>query len=127
MNDKSIRVLECRHALCAECLEAWAIHCTKSHLNPSRFGITRNGRVVSWTPGPKCPLCCEQLDCVPREDLREAVIAAINQRGAALSTIIAYQARSSSTIGDTNIPEYDAFSGAGTSDLRVRSSSIIHI
>lgn len=94
--DKYIRVLECRHALCSDCLEAWAVHCTKAHLNPSRFGITRAGRVVSWTPGPKCPLCCARLNCVPKEDLREAIIAAVNHRGTALSTIIAYQSRSSS-------------------------------
>ncbi|CAN8067875.1 unnamed protein product [Agarophyton chilense] len=93
--DKPIRVLGCRHALCSDCLEAWAVHCTKAHLNPSRFGITRAGRVVSWTPGPKCPLCCARLNCVPKQDLREAIIAAINHRGTALSTIIAYQSRHS--------------------------------
>lgn len=94
--DRAIRVLPCRHALCSDCLEAWAVHCTKAHLNPARFGITRGGQVVSWTPGPKCPLCCARLDCVPDEDLREAIVAAIHQRGAAISNFIAYQARSSS-------------------------------
>lgn len=93
MGDKPIRILDCGHALCAECLEAWAVHCTKAHLNPSRFGITRGGRVVAWTPGPKCPLCCARVNCVPKEDLREAVLAAISQRGVALSTFIAYQSR----------------------------------
>lgn len=112
--DKPIRVLECRHALCSDCLVAWAVHCTKAHLNPSRFGITRAGRVVSWTPGPKCPLCCSRVNCVPREDLREAVIAAINQRGSALSTIIAYQARSSSASGDFEVEEGDSWRNAAS-------------
>lgn len=107
--DKCIRVLECRHALCSDCLEAWAVHCTKAHLNPSRFGITRAGRVVSWTPGPKCPLCCARLNCVPKEDLREAIIAAVNHRGTALSTIIAYQSRSS---GDDDFEQPAAWRGA---------------
>lgn len=83
---KMIRILKCGHALCAECLEAWAVHCTKAFLNPSRFGLTRSGRVVSWTPGPKCPICCARLNCVPNEDLREAVMAAITHGGVALST-----------------------------------------
>lgn len=39
---------------------------------------------------------------MPEEDLRQAVIAAIHQRGAALTTFITYQARSSSTIHRTN-------------------------
>lgn len=51
--------------------------------------------MVSWTPGPKCPLCCARMNCVPKEDLRDAVIAAITQRGVALSTFVAYQARAS--------------------------------
>lgn len=110
MADKAIRILKCRHALCSDCLEVWAVHCTKAHLNPSRFGITRAGQVISWTPGPKCPLCCVQLDCVPREDLREAMIAAINQRGTALSTILAYQARSSYS-GDDSVGSVDSDSG----------------
>lgn len=99
MPDRLQRVLSCRHALCAECLEAWAVHCTKMHLRPERFGVTRNGQVVSWTPGPKCPLCCGRVDCVPEEDVRAAVIAAIEQRGAAISNFIAYQARSGSSEG----------------------------
>lgn len=87
---KIIRVLKCGHALCAECLEAWAVHCTKAHLNPSRFGLTRAGRVVAWTPGPKCPICCARMNCVPKEDLREAVIAALSHGGVALSTHLIY-------------------------------------
>lgn len=117
MGDKSIRILDCGHALCSECLEAWAVHCTKAHLNPSRFGITRFGRVVAWTPGPKCPLCCARLNCVPREDLRQAVIAAISQRGVALSTFIAYQARTAADAHahdavDVNADVNDAEPGA---------------
>lgn len=100
--DRPVRILPCRHALCASCLEAWAVHCTKAHLNPARFGIIRGGQVVSWTPGPKCPLCCARLNCVPEEDLRQAIVAAIHQRGAALTTFITYQARSSSTFHRTN-------------------------
>lgn len=57
---------------------------------------------MSWTPGPKCPLCCARLNCVPEEDLRQAIVAAIHQRGAALTTFITYQARSSSTFHRTN-------------------------
>lgn len=45
--------------------------------------------MVSWTPGPKCPLCCARLNCVPREDLKQAILAAIGHRGVALSTYVA--------------------------------------
>lgn len=95
--ERPIRVLKCRHALCSDCLESWAVHCTKAHLDPTRFGVTRGGQVVSWSPGPNCPLCKSQLKCVPDEDLREAVIAAIEQRGVAISTFIAYQSQASNS------------------------------
>lgn len=36
---------------------------------------------------------------MPEEDLREAIVAAINQRGSALSTFIDYHTRSSSEFG----------------------------
>lgn len=112
MGDKLIRVLGCGHALCACCLEAWAVHCTKAHLNPSRFGMTRNGRVIAWTPGPKCPLCCARVNCVPKEDLRQAVIAAIGHRGVALSTFVAYQNRTN--VGPATVFTHAAHRTDGT-------------
>lgn len=46
--ERLLRVQTCGHALCAECLEGWVVHQAKSHLNPSRFGMTRGGDIVSW-------------------------------------------------------------------------------
>ena len=73
------------------------MHCTKAHLNPSRFGVTRTGYIIAWCPGPTCPLCKSHLKCVPDEDLRQAVIAAIRQRGSALSNYVAMHHASSET------------------------------
>lgn len=115
-NDKAIRVLRCGHALCAGCLEAWAVHCTKAHLNPSRFGVTRNGRVIAWTPGPKCPLCCARVNCVPKEDLREAVISAIGHRGVALSTFVAYHANNNNARSASTFRPLSPFENDHSSD-----------
>lgn len=77
---------DCGHALCAECLESWVLHTTRAHLNPSRFGLTRGGDIVSWHSPPGCPLCRSKLAVISECDIREAVMAAIRQQGIQLST-----------------------------------------
>jgi Zinc finger, C3HC4 type (RING finger) len=85
--DRTLRVQnECRHALCAECLETWVLHTTKAHLNPARFGLTRGGDIVSWHCPPNCPLCRNKIPVISDADIREAIIAAVTHQGGALST-----------------------------------------
>ncbi len=74
----SIRKLECRHALCASCLEQWIIQSVRSHLNPARFSISPRGVLYSYVPGPSCPLCKAPLPCVPEIDLRSTLVAALS-------------------------------------------------
>jgi hypothetical protein len=89
--DKPLRLQkECHHAVCAECLELWVVHTAKSHLNPARFGLTRGGDIVSWSPPPNCPLCRCKLGVISDSDIREAVLAAIEQQGGALSSFHPY-------------------------------------
>jgi hypothetical protein len=90
--DRPIRLQkECRHAVCAECLELWVVHTAKSHLNPARFGLTRGGDIVSWSQPPNCPLCRCKLGVISDADIREAVLAAMEQQGGALSSFYSYQ------------------------------------
>lgn len=84
--ERYIRVqIQCKHALCSDCMETWVVHTAKSHLNPSRFGLTRGGDIVSWSQPPFCPLCRSKLSVISDSDIREAVLAAMAQQGGAIS------------------------------------------
>lgn len=85
--DRPLRVqTDCQHGACAECLEAWVLHTTCAHLNPARFGLTRNGDIVSWHGPPCCPMCRAKIAVIEEADIRDAVIAAISLQGGALAT-----------------------------------------
>lgn len=84
---RALRVqADCGHGACAECLEAWVVHTTRAHLNPARFGLTRNGEIVSWHGPPCCPMCRAKIAVIDEADIRDAVIAAISLQGGALAT-----------------------------------------
>jgi hypothetical protein len=86
--ERPLRVqIECKHALCASCLEMWVYHTVKAHLNPSRFGLTRGGDIVSWHSPPSCPCCRQKIAVISDDDIRDAVIAAISQQGGALTSL----------------------------------------
>lgn len=89
--ERYIRVQkQCKHALCSDCMETWVIHTAKSHLNPSRFGLTRGGDIISWSQPPFCPLCRNKLGVISDSDIREAVLAAMAQQGGAVANINPY-------------------------------------